>query len=200
MSDLRRLVAAATAAAIAILADVKSTSAQSFEERWSPVPKAHADTNPPPPANYTSTPPMNAQSEPTTRDSTSFFSRPLTKATPNSSVTPQGRSLVTKRLHQGQAGKNVFVGRASYYAYRGGKTASGAPFKASAMTAAHRTLPFGTRLRVTDIKTRKSIDVVVTDRGPAIRTRILDLSLAAAKALGVGERGIVYVRAEVVRG
>jgi len=55
-------------------------------------------------------------------------------------------------------------------------------------------------LRVTDIRTRKSIEVVVTDRGPAIRSRILDLSLAAAKALGVGDRGVVHIRAEVVRG
>jgi rare lipoprotein A len=68
------------------------------------------------------------------------------------------------------------------------------------MTAAHRTLPFGTRLRVTDVKTRKSIQVVVTDRGPAIRSRVLDLSLAAAKAVGVGDRGIIYVRAELVGG
>jgi rare lipoprotein A len=200
MSELRRIVAAATAAAITILGGIKSTSAQSFEERWSPVPKAHADTNPPPPPNYTSTPPANAQSEPSTRKSTSSFSRGHTKATPSASVTRRGGSLVTNSQHQGQARKNVFVGRASYYAYRGGKTASGAPFKASAMTAAHRTLPFGTRLRVTDIKTRKSIEVVVTDRGPAIRTRILDLSLAAAKALGIGDRGIIYIRAEVVRG
>ena len=198
MSALRRIIAPATAAAIMIFG-IKSTSAQSFEERWSPVPKAHADTNPPPPPSYTSPAPMDAQLEQSTRDGAPL-SREHAKPASSASVTRQGRSLVTNSPHQGRARKNVFVGRASYYAYRGGKTASGAAFKASAMTAAHRTLPFGTRLRVTDIRTRKSIEVVVTDRGPAIRSRILDLSLAAAKALGVGDRGVVHIRAEVVRG
>src|SRR5215211_2122877 len=199
MSALRRIIAPATAAAIMIFGGIKSTSAQSFEERWSPVPKAHADTIPPPLPSYTSPAPMDAQLERSTRDGASL-SREHAKPASSASVTRQGRSLVTNSPHQGRARKNVFVGRASYYAYRDGKTASGAAFKASAMTAAHRTLPFGTRLRVTEIRTRKSIEVVVTDRGPAIRSRILDLSLAAAKALGVGDRGVVHIRAEVFRG
>ena len=57
------------------------------------------------------------------------------------------------------------VGKASFYAYAGGKTASGKPFHRSELTAASRTLPFGTRLRVTDLKTKKSVEVTVTDRG-----------------------------------
>jgi rare lipoprotein A len=202
MCQRRRIVAAALVAAITILGGTKWASAQSFEERWSPVPKAHADTNPPPPPNYNFykfPPRLDAPLEPGTRDSKSSPSR-HTNPTPNASIARQSRSLVANSPHQGHARKNVIVGRASYYAYRGGKTASGASFRANAMTAAHRTLPFGTRLRVTDVKTRKSIEVVVTDRGPAIRSRVLDLSLAAAKALGVGDRGIIYVRAELVRG
>jgi rare lipoprotein A len=98
------------------------------------------------------------------------------------------------------ASHGAFVGKASFYAYRGGKTASGERFKADGLTAAHRTLPFGTRLRVTDLKTQKSVEVVVTDRGPASRHLVLDLSLGAAKALGILSRGITQVRAEVVSG
>jgi rare lipoprotein A len=94
----------------------------------------------------------------------------------------------------------VFVGKASYYAYHGGKTASGAPFRPNAFTAAHRNLPFGTRIRVTDVATGKSVEVVITDRGPGSRNRVLDLSLGAAQALGIGSRGVIQVRAEVING
>ena len=94
--------------------------------------------------------------------------------------------------------KKTIVGRASYYAYRGGKTASGTPFDANALTAAHRTLPFGTRLRVTNLKTHRSVEVLITDRGPVSRSRVLDLSAAAARVLGM--TGVATVRAEVIGG
>jgi rare lipoprotein A len=68
------------------------------------------------------------------------------------------------------------------------------------LTAAHRTLPFGTRVRVTDIKTQKSVEVTITDRGPASRGRVIDLSLGAAKVLGIGNRGVIQVRGELVSG
>jgi rare lipoprotein A len=61
-------------------------------------------------------------------------------------------------------------------------------------------LPFGTRLRVTDIETNKSVEVVITDRGPFSRKRVLDLSLAAARALDIGSRGVIRVRAEIISG
>src|SRR5215218_2733573 len=143
MCQRRRIVAAALAAAITILGGTKWASAESFEERWSPLPKAHADTNTPPPTNYNfyNFPPrLDAQSEPGTRDSKSSPSW-HTNPTPSASVARQSRSLIANSPHQGHARKNVIVGRASYYAYRGGKTASGASFRANAMTAAHRTLP-----------------------------------------------------------
>lgn len=63
------------------------------------------------------------------------------------------------------------------------------------MTAAHRTLPFGTRLRVTDPKSRRSVVVVVNDRGPFTKGRVLDLSLAAAKALNMTRRGLMKITA-----
>ena len=90
------------------------------------------------------------------------------------------------------------VGKASYYAYSRGKTSSGAPNNPNGLTAAHRTLPFGTRLRVTDIETRKSVIVVVNDRGPAIRTREIDLTRRAAQVLQMISRGVAQVRIEAI--
>ena len=94
----------------------------------------------------------------------------------------------------------AFVGKASFYAYEGGKTASGKPFRRSEFTAASRTLPFGTRLKVTDLQTDKSVHVTVTDRGPSKQAIMLDLSLGAAQQLGLdGRRGIATVRAEIIQ-
>ena len=75
-------------------------------------------------------------------------------------------------------------GIASVYAYRGGKTASGERANPSALTAAHRTLPFGTHVTVTNKKNGKSVTVRINDRGPFVRGRIIDLTPAAASALG----------------
>jgi len=91
-----------------------------------------------------------------------------------------------------------FKGRASFYSYSHGRTANGNPYNLHRLTAAHRTLPFGTRLRVTDTKTNRTVDVVVNDRGPFIRNRVIDLSLGAAKVLGMTERGIAQVSIEVL--
>jgi rare lipoprotein A len=76
------------------------------------------------------------------------------------------------------------VGVASYYKY-GRKTANGEPFNPNGLTAAHRTLKFGTRVRVTHLKTGKSVIVRINDRGPFIRGRIIDLSYGAARAVGL---------------
>ena len=88
-----------------------------------------------------------------------------------------------------------FSGMASYYGNESGsRTASGQRMNASAMTCAHRSLPFGTKLRVTH--GGKSVVVTVNDRGPFVRGRVLDLSTAAARALGI--EGLGQVTAEVV--
>ena len=68
----------------------------------------------------------------------------------------------------------------------------------NAMTAAHRTLPFGTVVRVTNLENRRSIRVRINDRGPYVGDRILDLSAAAARSLGLKERGVARVRIEIV--
>ena len=82
-------------------------------------------------------------------------------------------------------------GRASWYgkAHHGLRTASGERFDMHALTAAHRTLPFGTIVQVTDLETGRSVKVRINDRGPFRRDRIIDLSYEAAKKLGVTARG-----------
>ena len=90
-----------------------------------------------------------------------------------------------------------FSGMASYYGNESGsKTASGQRFNQNAMTAAHRSLPFGTKLRVTH--GGRSVVVTVNDRGPFIRGRVLDLSTAAARAVGLTGAGVGRVIAEVI--
>ena len=88
-------------------------------------------------------------------------------------------------------------GVASYYS-EGSHVASGAKFDPNGLTAAHRSLPFGTRIRVSDPQTRRSVIVTVNDRGPFVQGRVLDLSLGAARALGIESRGVSRVRADVL--
>jgi rare lipoprotein A len=85
----------------------------------------------------------------------------------------------------------VQEGDASYYAdtLDGNKTASGEPYDKNGFTAAHRTLPFGTRVKVTYLKTGKAVDVVINDRGPHAKGRIIDLSGAAARQIGIVDDG-----------
>ncbi|NEW99039.1 septal ring lytic transglycosylase RlpA family protein [Rhodopseudomonas sp. BR0G17] len=94
-------------------------------------------------------------------------------------------------------GGRSFSGMASYYGNESGsRTASGQRMNANAMTAAHRTLPFGTKLRVTH--GGRSVVVTINDRGPFIRGRVLDLSTGAARAIGLTSRGVGRVVAEVM--
>lgn len=75
-------------------------------------------------------------------------------------------------------------GVASIYAYKGGKTASGERCSPSALTAAHRSLPFGSRVRVTNRRNGRSVVVRINDRGPFVKGRVIDVTPAAARALG----------------
>ncbi|CAN5916699.1 septal ring lytic transglycosylase RlpA family protein [soil metagenome] len=94
----------------------------------------------------------------------------------------------------------VQVGTASWYGKElaGHKTASGERFDPQKLTAAHRTLRFGTQVRVTRVKTGKSVTVRINDRGPFSKTRIIDLSEAAARTLGMIDAGVTKVELEVV--
>lgn len=96
---------------------------------------------------------------------------------------------------------STVTGKASWYGgrFHGRKTASGERFDKRAMTAAHRELPFGTQVRVTTINTGRSVVVRINDRGPfGRRERIIDVSEAAAEALGMKSAGVVRVKLEVL--
>ncbi len=93
-----------------------------------------------------------------------------------------------------------FRGMASFYGYdgSGNKTASGERFNPERLTAAHRSLPFGTRVRVTNIRNGRSVVVRINDRGPFIRGRVIDLSHRAARVIKMIGRGVAPVRIEVL--
>ena len=99
-----------------------------------------------------------------------------------------------------QESGEVQEGDASYYAdsLHGRPTANGETYDRNALTAAHPSLPFGTRLRVTSVETGKSVVVVVNDRGPYADGRIVDLSRAAARAIGLIDEGHARVQLQVV--
>jgi rare lipoprotein A len=95
------------------------------------------------------------------------------------------------------SGGRGFSGKASFYGNESGsKTASGQRFNQNAMTAAHRSLPFGTKLRVTH--RGQSVVVTINDRGPFIKGRVLDLSTGAARAIGLTGAGVGHVTAELM--
>ena len=149
---------------------VDSAAAQTFDDRWSIIPKAHAE---PAPEALDQTR-QNPLERPPTGGETAR--RPEHRSAPRSS-------------------NRVFSGK---YSYPTGKTASGASFIRHSLTAAHRNLPFGTRVRVTDLASSKSVVVRINDRGPRVRGRVLDLSLGAARSLGITDRGVAQVRADVL--
>lgn len=93
----------------------------------------------------------------------------------------------------------VETGLAAVYSdkLQGRKTASGQTYDRNKLTTAHKTLPFGTKVKVTNVKNDKSVVLVVNDRGPTQAGRVVDISPAAAKALGISARGMAEVRVEV---
>lgn len=99
--------------------------------------------------------------------------------------------------------KSAFTqsGQGSYYAdkFAGRATTSGAPYRPGRLTAAHNTLPFGTKIKVTNVRNGRSVKVVVNDRGPHVKGRIVDVSKRAARKLGLIEAGVVPVQLKVVR-
>jgi rare lipoprotein A len=165
-----RLFSGIAIALVSAWIGMNPAGAQSFDDRFSIIPKANA-AEPNGPVKTGPQPQSPGEAE------------------------PKGDSEGRSRT---RSVKRSFTGKASYYSYRTGKTASGSSFNRNLATAAHRSLPFGTRVRVTDVATRKSVIVTITDRGPWVRGRLLDLSLAAARTLGITDRGVVHVHAEVL--
>ena len=96
--------------------------------------------------------------------------------------------------------ESPIVGLASWYGvqFHGRRAADGSRFNMYELTAAHRTLEFGTRVRVTNLENDRSVEVTITDRGPFVDGRIIDLSFGAAQKLGMLGVGITLVRLEVV--
>ena len=110
---------------------------------------------------------------------------------------PAGDNWLNANAAITPTGGRSFAGKASFYGNESGsKTASGQRFNQNAMTAAHRSLPFGTKLRVTH--RGQSVIVTINDRGPFIRGRVLDLSKGAARAIGLTGAGVGHVTAEVI--
>jgi rare lipoprotein A len=109
------------------------------------------------------------------------------------------REALRKDRSQLQDGKTLY-GKASYYAekYHGRKTASGEIFDMNALTAAHRSLPFGTVCRVTNLSNQKTVNVKINDRGPFIEGRIIDLSKGAARQLDALQSGVIEVKIEIL--
>ena len=104
----------------------------------------------------------------------------------------------TEKAQQQAAGAtSASHGLASFYSYDP-HTASGEKFDKHELTAAHRTLPFGTRVRVTDVATGRSVTVRVNDRGPFVRGRVVDVSASAAETLGLTAKGVAKVKLDVV--
>ncbi len=95
----------------------------------------------------------------------------------------------------------IEVGYASYYSteFKGRRTASGEIFDPMKLTAAHKKLPFGTLVKVTNLENHKSVIVRINDRGPFVKGRIIDLSYKAALKIGLVSKGVAKVKLEVVR-
>lgn len=113
-------------------------------------------------------------------------------------IAPSDMAPETETVYETE---KVLRGKASYYYGRwiGRLTANGEIYRATDVTAAHKTLPFDTKVRVTNLLNDKSVVVRINNRGPFIRGRILDLSLKAAKSIDMTKAGVVPVKAEVLK-
>jgi rare lipoprotein A len=128
-----------------------------------------------------------------------------TKSTPpaprgeNATETPKSEETRPSRNSSGKV-LLTLEGIASYYAdaYHGKKTSNGETFDMNDLTAAHRTFPFGTKVRVTNLENKKSVIVRINDRGPFKEERIIDVSLAAAREIDLIKSGTARVKLEVL--
>ena len=116
---------------------------------------------------------------------------------PDSHVVSVKKHTPFARHDNAAAAPMASQGLASFYS-EGARTASGEKFDANELTAAHPTLPFGTRLRVTNVATGRSVTVRVNDRGPYVAGRVVDVSYSAANALGMVGTGVAKVKLDVV--
>src|SRR5262249_31087847 len=124
-----------------------------------------------------------------------------TKATPKKTTASPSHEAARPRPKAHARAKKAQVGTASYYGakHRGKKTASGERFNDRGLTAAHPSLPLDSKAKVTDLKTGRSVDVTITDRGPHKRGRVIDLSARAAEQIGMDKKkGVDPVKVEPI--
>ena len=128
---------------------------------------------------------------------TALGAAPDNKLTPDSN---QGIPGQTQDSIKPIPARKFQIGKASWYGrlFQHKKTASGEPYDMHDFTAAHRTLPLGSWVKVTNLKNDKSVMVRINDRGPVMKSRILDLSYGAAMILGLGDDGVAKVRLDVI--
>lgn len=119
----------------------------------------------------------------------------------NSSKNEVVASKALKTTNSNSTQGTVMKGGASYYAdkYEGRKTANGEIFSQKKFTAAHKTLKFGTVVKVTNQENNKSVEVRINDRGPYVSGRIIDLTRAAAEAIDMVKSGVAQVTVEVIK-
>lgn len=116
------------------------------------------------------------------------------------SARPSASSSVKKSTSSSARAGATYTGKASYYAdkFHGRTTASGAKYDKKKLTAAHKTLPFGTVVEVTNMANNKKVTVTINDRGPFVAGRIIDLSRAAAEKIDMVTAGVVDVKVRIV--
>jgi len=110
----------------------------------------------------------------------------------------RAKDRTTSAAGKPSAKRATAYGLASFYNHRNARTANGEKFDPRELTAAHRTLPFGTRVRVTELASGRSVTVRINDRGPFVAGRIVDVSKSAAEELGIVKRGIARVKLDIV--
>ena len=118
----------------------------------------------------------------------------------NSSAVAQEESKLDFQQGVEIANKAIYSGKASWYGpgFHGRRTANGEVFNSNDLTAAHRSLPFGTKVRVTNMNNGRSVVVRINDRGPFSKGRIIDLSAGAARSINMINSGVAPVRVEVL--
>ncbi|GKQ49180.1 septal ring lytic transglycosylase RlpA family protein [Bradyrhizobium sp. Ce-3] len=145
-----------------------------------------------------------AQTSVVSQRSQALASRPVSIEPTRAASSASRTRVATARSHRPYAARKAgdtkiaSQGVASFYS-EAQPTASGEKFDGRELTAAHPTLPFGTRLRVTDVKSGRSVTVRVNDRGPYVPGRIVDVSYSAAQSLGMIGKGVANVRLDVVQ-
>jgi rare lipoprotein A len=169
-------------------------------------PNSGNTSNATPPASTTSTPKSTAaKSTATAKSSTAKKAPAKSTAAKSSSSSAAAKTTVVKKEPEKSAPAEPATpksetGEASYYAskHHGLKTASGEPYDEAKLTAAHRTLPFGTKVKVTNLDNGRSVVFRVNDRGPFIKGRIVDVSRRGAFELGFIQQGTCRVRLDIL--